>query len=92
MRWHTERATKQEQYVQVERLARSRVPHPGMHLLRKPHFSKEFTMPTLAARYPYSLLTACMLTVLLCAGLAMNIVGWTPGASGLPVGVAMVKR
>jgi hypothetical protein len=37
-------------------------------------------------------IVAAALTVLFCAGAALVIVGWTPGASGLPADVAAVQE
>lgn len=41
---------------------------------------------------PYSLFITTVLAVLLCASLAMAIVGWTPGVAGLPADVAAIQE
>lgn len=92
MRWHTERQGKQEQNVYVERLVTSRVPHRSVRLFEKPMPFQEIRMFSFAASHPYSLLITGVTAVLLCASLAMAIVGWTPGATGLPVGVAAIHK
>ena len=92
MRWHTEQVTKQEQDVVIERLVTSRVPHRSVRLFEKPTLSQEIRMFSFATNHPYSMLITGVMAVLLCASLAMVIVGWTPGATGLPVGVAAIQR
>lgn len=49
-------------------------------------------MFSFAASHPYSLLITGVMAVLLCASLAMAIVGWTPGVSGLPADVAQIHK
>lgn len=39
----------------------------------------------------FRVLTATALFVLLCAGTAMILVGWTPGQTGLPADVAKIQ-
>lgn len=49
-------------------------------------------MSTAATQFsPCRWLIAAALVVVFCAGSAMVLVGWTPGASGLPAGVGKVE-
>lgn len=41
---------------------------------------------------PLRVIIAVAFTVLFCAGMAVSIVGWTPGTSGLPADVAAVQE
>jgi len=54
---------------------------------------QEFAMSSATKTFsPLRVIIAAAFTVLFCAGMAVSIVGWTPGASGLPADVAAVQE
>jgi uncharacterized protein YbaA (DUF1428 family) len=66
---------------------------PACGVFEKVQPLQEFAMSSATTNFsPLRLIIAAALTVLFCAGAALAIVGWTPGASGLPADVAAVQE